>query len=248
MSTAARTDESQHRLGCGKIFAVSGMSPTPRRIATPNWLDLRLVLGVVLVLVAVVLGAVVFARADHRTPVVAADRDLAAGTVLRADDLTIVRAQLPTGSRAAYVARLTDALGHRLERPVAAGELLPAAALTTPRAHTTVTVPFAAQNAPELHAGQRIEIWVSSPSCAPVVVLPSVVVQDVHPDTGGTFTSGSGGQDVVVSVAPADADRLVQALSIDQAQIRAGILTGASTDPVAGSEASLAHCAAGSGR
>jgi hypothetical protein len=203
---------------------MTGTSPTPRRVATPSWLDLRLVLGVVLVLVAVLVGAVVFSRADRRYPVVVAGRDLAAGTVLHQDDLRMAQVQVP-GRDSVYVTELTSAVGRRLTRPVQAGELVPAGAVAAVRPSTTVTVPFAAGNAPELRPGQRIEIWVSSPSCASVVVLPQVTVQDVRADTSSSFTT-SGGQDVVVSVPPTAASRIVGALAIDQAQLRAGVLAG----------------------
>lgn len=238
---------------------MTGASPTPRRVAAPSWLDLRLVLGVILVLVAVLLGAVVFSRADRRYPVVVAGRDLAAGTVLHQDDVRLEQVQVPARD-SVYLADLTSAVGRRLTRPVQAGELVPAGAVATVRPSTTVTVPFAAGNAPELRPGQRIEIWVSSPSCSSVVVLPQVTVQDVRADTSSSFTS-SGGQDVVVSVPPAAASRIIGALAIDQAQLRAGVLAGdaggadgagdntaTATPPVGGGlPADLARCAGTTG-
>ena len=56
--------------------------PTPRRVRPPRWLDLRLVLGVLLVLGSVLLGARVVGAADATVPVWAAAGDLAAGTEL----------------------------------------------------------------------------------------------------------------------------------------------------------------------
>src|SRR3954452_22866223 len=46
--------------------------PTPRRVRPPRWLDLRLVLGVLLVLGSVLLGARVVTAADATVPVWAA--------------------------------------------------------------------------------------------------------------------------------------------------------------------------------
>jgi hypothetical protein len=91
-----------------------------------------------------------------------------------------------------------------------------------------------------------------------VVVLPDVTVQDVRADSGSSFTSGTGGQDVVISVDPALANRVVAALAIDQAQVRAGVLTGnpgaspASVPALPGAAsgglpADLARCAGSSG-
>ena len=206
---------------------VVGPSPVPRRVATPSWLDLRLVLGVVLVLASVLAGAAVFSAADHRDAMVTATRDLAAGTILTSDDVDTAQVQLPAHGAGVYLSSTGAAVGKRLTRAVSAGELLPAAAVARVPARTTVTIPFAAGNAPELRPGQRIEVWVSTPTCASVVLLPDVTVQDVHTDTGA-FTTGTGGQDVVVSVEPALADRVVAALALDQAEIRAGALIGGS--------------------
>lgn len=209
------------------MSGVVGPSPAPKRVARPSWLDLRLVLGVVLVVASTLIGAAVFAAADHKYAMVTATRDLASGTILHSDDLAMTQVQLPAHGDGIYLSRVDAALGKRLGRDVSAGELVPAAAIARVPAQTTVTIPFAAGNAPELRPGQRIEVWVSTPTCASVVLLHDVTVQDVHSDTGA-FTAGAAGQDVVVSVERALADRIVAALALDQAEIRAGALIGSS--------------------
>jgi hypothetical protein len=199
-------------------------SPEPRRLATPRWLDLRLVLGIVLVVASVLIGAVVVSRASDTYAIVTVTRDLSAGTILRSDDVAIAHVQLP--GRSAYLAAAKDAVGKQLARDVTRGELLPAAAVMPVASRTTLTVPFAADAAPRLRAGQRIEVWVSTQTCASVVLLRDVTVQSVQTDAGGSFSSGSTAQNVVISVEPALADRVIAALAIDQAQIRAGVLVG----------------------
>lgn len=201
-------------------------SPQPRRIATPRWLDLRLVLGVLLVLASVLIGAEVVSHASTTYPAVAATRDLAAGTVVTRDDLRLAQVQLPGHGRGVYLRSLDDALGKRLQHAVTRGELIPSAAVARVRAQTTLTVPLAAGAAPDLHSGQRIEVWVSTASCASVVLLADVTVQAVHADTGGSFSNGSGGQDVVISVEPAMAGRVIQALALEDVKLRAGIVVG----------------------
>src|SRR5262249_18896853 len=151
--------------------------PRPHRIATPGWLDVRLVLGVALVLASVLLGAKLVSSARHSAPVVAARRDLAVGTVLSADDLAVVPARLPNSGRGVYATGPGDLVGRRLSRPVSAGELVPLAALGNGATHTTVTVPLGAAAAPDLHKGQRIELWVSVGDCPALVLLPDVAVQ-----------------------------------------------------------------------
>ncbi len=200
-------------------------SPTPRRIGKPSWLDVRLVLGVMLVLAAVLIGAKVVGSARHTTTELAATRDLAAGTTLRADDLRAVQVQLPIDARV-YAAQQRQAVGKVLTHAVAAGELLPTAVLARAPDRTTVTVPFAADAAPKLARGERIVVWLSTPSCPSTVLLRDVPVQDVHPADAGAFDSGGAGQDVVVTVAPDLAQRVVSALAIADATVRAGVLTG----------------------
>src|SRR3954452_824726 len=101
-------------------------SPSPRRIAAPSWLDLRLVLGVLLVLVSVLIGAKVVSGARQTYPRVTVRHDLAAGAALGASDLPLRQVQLPHQGHGVYLSRLQDAVGKKLSRPVSAGELLPA--------------------------------------------------------------------------------------------------------------------------
>jgi hypothetical protein len=205
-----------------------GPSPRPRRVAAPSWLDLRLALGVLLVLASVLIGAKVVAGARHQYPRVAVRHDLAAGVVLSASDLRLVRVQLPGRGTHTYLTQLREAIGQRLTRPVSAGELLPRAALGPAPVRTTVTVPLPAGSAPELRKGQRIEVWLSTPACASVVLLPDVPVQAVHAEGGGAFGAGSDGQDVVISVPASLAERVVRALALSDAHLRAGVLSGTS--------------------
>jgi SAF domain-containing protein len=207
-------------------------SPQPRRIATPSWFDLRLVLGVLLVLVSVLIGAKVVDGARSTTATVVATRDLAAGTVLTAGDVRLAQAQLPGHGKGVYLTATTGAVGRRLTRAVSRGELVPAAAVARVRTQTTLTVPLASGTAPDLRAGQRIELWVSSATCPSTVLLPDVTVQAVHPGDDGSFSDGTGGQNVVISVEPAQAGRVIAALALDEVKLRAGILVGpAAGDP-----------------
>ena len=216
----------------GTMSAVEFPSPRPRRISTPRWFDLRLVLGIVLVLTAVLVGALVVSRARHTDKELAVTRDLAAGTTVQPGDVRLVDVQLPADVRdhAAYLSDPSAAVGKVLNRPLHRGELVPAAVLVAAGgAQTTVSVPFAADAAPTLSRGERIVVWLSTRSCPSIVLLPDVTVQDVRVAASGGFSTSGTGQDVVVSVAPALARRVVAALAIQDATIRAGVLTGART-------------------
>ncbi|MEO6204316.1 MAG: SAF domain-containing protein, partial [Mycobacteriales bacterium] len=71
-------------------------SPRASRLAAPGWLDTRLVLGVLLVLASVVVGARVLSSADRSQTVWVLTRDLAPGAELTSDDLTVARVRLFT--------------------------------------------------------------------------------------------------------------------------------------------------------
>lgn len=224
------------------MSGVSVSSPTPNRVRTPRWFDLRLVLGIVLVLGSVLVGAKIVsgAHATYRMP--ALTHDVAAGATLRADDLHLVQVRLPGHGSGVYVARTGDAVGHRLNRALAEGELVPTAALSEAPALTTVSVPIAAGRAPTLRAGERVQLWLSTKLCPSLVLLADVTVQDARA-SAGTIGSASG-QDIVLSV-PADlADRVIAALALPDAAIRAGILTGARHDGANDALPSLSGCAA----
>ena len=218
-------------------------SPAPRRVTPPSWLDLRLIAGVVLVVLAVLAGAWVVARADRTDPVWSAAHDLAAGTVLTADDLSTAHVRLSSaGGRYAPVS--TSLVGMTLSRPVGGGELLPRAAVGPASTGTSVTIPLDDDQAPPLSRGQRIKLWVSTKSCLATVVLEDVTVQDVQSGSGGAFSSGSG-QDVTVRVPQALADRLVSALDADSATMRAGIIDGPVSSSANASLPSLSTCFTG---
>jgi hypothetical protein len=203
-------------------------SPTPRRVKTPSWFDLRLVAGVMLVLISVAAGAFVMARADATRPVWAVRRSLAPGTVLTQDDLQTVRVRLQDRSRylpAGSKRPADDPVSKTLSRPVAAGELLPRSALAGTPAGTTLTVPLTSDQAPRISRGQQIELWLSSKTCRAVVVLPGVTVQDVQSTGGGSFGTSST-ENVVIRVPRDQATRVITALGLSGTTIRAGLLGG----------------------
>jgi hypothetical protein len=217
-------------------------SPSPSRVRTPRWLDTRLVAGLVLVIAAVLIGAKVVSGAQHTRRVLALTHDLAAGATLRAGDLTHVDVRLPTDD--VYLDDQDQVIGRQLNRPLGKGELIPAAALGTSAESTTISVPLQARDAPQLRRGQRVEIWLSTPSCRSVVLLSDVTVQDVH---AGSDAIGAGtGQDVVLTVSPQLAERVVAALADKDGVIRAGVLTGAAVQDDATELPSLTGCLAAS--
>lgn len=110
----------------------TGASAAPvrqaRRLVGVRWLDVRLVGGVVLILVAVILGNAVLADRQAVATVWKVTKPLSAGSVVSSDALSPV--QVPPGVASAYLsAESPPPSDRRLSRGIAAGELLPAESL-----------------------------------------------------------------------------------------------------------------------
>jgi hypothetical protein len=200
-------------------------SPTAARLGTPSWLDGRLVLGVLLVLVSVLVGAKVLAGADSSQQVWSATRDLPAGTVLTSTDLELTKVRL-FGSSGRYLAGQAP-IGYVVLRGVGGHELLPHDALSAPgskvqRRHVAVAV--AAGHLPgDLQRGDVVDLYVTPDEKAvrrgakgvdltvPRLVLSDVLVARVTRSSG--LTSASETVPVVLDVEPGQVLAVVQALA-----------------------------------
>jgi hypothetical protein len=98
-------------------------SPPARRIRQATWADPRLVIGVLLILVSLVVGARVVGAADKTQAMHSLKRDLPAGHVLTADDVQPLNARIVSKS-AAYILAKKVVAGQVLLREVRKGELL----------------------------------------------------------------------------------------------------------------------------
>jgi hypothetical protein len=187
-------------------------APVPRRLRPPRWLDLRLVLGVLLVLGSVLVGARVIGAADATVPVWAAQGDLAAGTVLAADDLAVVDVRLDSVA-GGYVSATVRPEGRTLARAVGEGELLPRAALEAADELVRVALPVqAAWVPPGLRRGQLVDVYaVADPATGAVgaaeggvdLVVGNAPVQALSGAADGVLSTPTTTVQVVVSV-PAD--------------------------------------------
>jgi hypothetical protein len=187
-------------------------------VRAPRWLDLRLVLGVLLVLGSVLLGARVVAAADATTPVWSVTGDLAAGTVLSADDLVRVDVRLDAAA-SGYLAASVDPSGRTLERAVGAGELLPRTALEETTDLVQVALPVQAGWVPPgLRRGQLVDVYaVANPAAGAVgvadggvgMVVAGAPVQSVTGRTEGVLSTPTTTIQVVVSVPSGSAPDLL---------------------------------------
>ena len=188
--------------------------------------DLRLWLGVVLLIAAVLAGGVLVGRSDGGTTVWRATHDLGAGAELSGLVRTTVPDHLAGGT---YLAS-TQVPEGRLRWPVPAGALIPAAALDDQAFGGTrrITVPVDPLHAPVgLSPGQPVDVWwtaadtSAAPAGPPTLVLRSVVVADVS--EGGV---GLGGElAVVLDVDESDVADVVRAAAsghLDLVAVRLG--------------------------
>ncbi|WP_345771644.1 SAF domain-containing protein [Geodermatophilus sabuli] len=196
--------------------------PVPRRTRPPGWLDLRLVLGVLLVLGSVLLGARVVTAADATVPVWSATADLAAGTVLTAADLVAVEVRLDDAA-GAYLATSTRPEGRTLARTVGAGELVPRSALEEPAELVSLALPVQAGFVPPaLTRGQVVDVYaVGDPATGAVgavgesvsLVVAAAPVQAVSGRSEGVLSTATTTVQVVVSVAADRAPAVLGAIA-----------------------------------
>lgn len=143
---------------------MAGAEPPPaRRIQPPSWRDGRLLVGVLLVLVSIVAGAVLLARADRAVPMYAAARTLTPGTALVAQDVRVVAVRLEGAAQRYLSAGTALPPGQVVLRTVSAGELVPLGALGARDQVDLrpVSVPVAAEVAESLGPGALVDVWVA---------------------------------------------------------------------------------------
>ena len=146
----------------GTAVPING--PIAPRLRRPSWRDPRLLIGLVLLLTSVAVGARVVALADHTEPVYAARGSLPTGTPLTAEVLMIVRLRL-TGTEAAYLdARRALPLGQVLVRPIGAGEIVPLASIASADQLLVrpVTIPIDGDPPAGLASGGVVDLWASA--------------------------------------------------------------------------------------
>lgn len=213
------------------------VSPRVERLAAPRWLDARLALGALLVLLSVVGGARLLASADDRVAVFVAAHDLVPGQHVTAADLTVGRVQLADrGGR--YLAAGAPPVGYVVTRYVGAQELVPADALAAgavASAGRYVTVPVQPGHLPgELSRGDLVDVYLTpqapagDPVPAPTRVLAAVPVRST--DGGSRVFGGSAALAVVLEVPQervADLVHAVESGTIDLVVVPAPAAGGA---------------------
>jgi hypothetical protein len=196
--------------------------PTPRRVRPPRWLDLRLVLGVLLVLASVLFGARIVSAADATVPVWAVAGDLAAGTELTGDDLVAVDVRLDD-TAGAYLSTTTRPEGRTLARAVREGELLPRTALEEAEELVQLALPVQSGYVPPgLERGQLVDVYaVADPAAGATSVADGSVslvvrkapVQAISGRSEGVLSTPTTAVQVVVAVSADDAAGVLAAIA-----------------------------------
>lgn len=201
----------------------AGPLPAPQaaRLRRPSWRDRRLLVGLLLVLLAVGLGARVVAQADRTVPVFAARGTLPVGSALTVDTLTVVRVRLAGAEQRYLSAERPLPSGQVLTRAVGAGELVPAAALAPAVAldRRPLGIPVDGVLPAGLAPGGLVDVWASardrkaggSAFAKPERLVASAPVYQVTAPTSGLAVSRT--TTVHVLLADADLARVLAALA-----------------------------------
>jgi len=208
--------------------AVPSPSPQPRRIGRPKWLDPRVIGGILLLVVAVVIGSRVIAASSTTVPVWSASRDLSTGTVIAAGDL--VAAEVNLGEvQGQYLGTDTDPVGRTVSVPVRRGELVPSAAVTDPPANGRVlVVPVPPDRFPPgVGHGSVIDLYLTtdngtagSQQTETALLRSGLTVQSVTAPAAGGLSGASANQyQVAVEVDEETADLLVRSLPAGEAVV-----------------------------
>ena len=196
-------------------------APTPRRLSRPRWLNVRVVGGIVLVIAAVVIGARVIGGSARTIGVWAADRDLAAGTVLSEGDLSTTEVNLGNNADLYLTPDVASPIGLTVVTPLRAGELLAASAVEESASGRVVAVGVEPNNMPPgVGHGSIIDLYLTTGGAAGTGAAPTteriatdITVQSVTaPASGGLSGATSSRYQVSVMLPAAEADKLVRTL------------------------------------
>jgi hypothetical protein len=177
--------------------------------------------GILLIIAAVLVGARVIGASSQTSAVWAAERNLAAGTVLSQGDLTTVDVNLGDHSALYLSPGSTQPIGMTVVSPLAAGELLAASAVGESADGRVVAIGVEPGNMPPGVAhGSTIDLYLTTGGAAGAeakstteLIGEGITVQSVTaPATGGLSGATSNRYQLSVLLPAPIADKLVRIL------------------------------------
>lgn len=177
-------------------------SPAARRLRTPSWMNLRMLIGVLLVLVAVAVGARVVAGADKSVTIWGLSHDVASGTALTAGDLRPVRVRLYADAPR-YLSTAVSPAGQVTNRDLSGGDFLPRSALGPVPEGVLVPLPVDPSVLPPgLSRGDRIDVYAGPASAGDPHGTTRPVLQEapVQAVSGGRSGLSAGSDKVQLTV------------------------------------------------
>lgn len=143
-----------------------GATASVMRLRRPRWKDPRLIVGIVLVVASVLMGALLVSRLSETTAVLVARSPIVPGDEFDAADLVTVELRL--GDQTDLYVGTVDAVpeGAVATRTIQAGELVPMSAIGQGEEVPLrpVVIPVDATVAESVTPGATVELWHTSPA------------------------------------------------------------------------------------
>lgn len=172
--------------------------------STSRRLDLRIIIGIAIVVLTALGGFVLFSAADDTTSVYAAAKSLTPGHVLQKSDLVLTDVKLGKSSTA-YLEASGLGQGAVITKSVGAGELVPVSAVGTAKqvATTNVVVQLEVPLSADALEGSTGDVWASMAAGQGVFGPPSVIIsgaQIAHITEATGLAASNGGVRVEIVV------------------------------------------------
>ena len=173
-------------------------------LSSTRRLDLRLIIGVVIVIATALAGFALVSAADNTTSVYTAAKSLSPGHVIKDSDLVLTDVKLGKSSSAYLDAKgLTQ--GAVVTKAVAAGELVPLSAVGTAKqvATTNVVVQLDLPLSLDAVVGSNVDVWASMAAGQgifgpPAVIISGAQIAQITEATGLAASTGGVRVEIVV--------------------------------------------------
>ena len=173
-------------------------------LSSPRRLDLRLIIGVVIVIATALAGFALVSAADNTTSVYTAAKSLSPGHVIKDSDLVLTDVKLGKSS-SAYLGAKELTQGAVVTKAVAAGELVPLSAVGTAKqvATTNVVVQLDLPLSSDAVVGSTVDVWASMAAGQGIFGPPAVIIsgaQIAHITEATGLAASTGGVRVEIVV------------------------------------------------